>query len=95
MKKKTRKNLTKDDFFLNMNIGIYEIDGKPTIQFRKLITLCDKNKNFFKKIIKESFNDNVITVPVSLEFKDKIKALHTLKELGLIEGRYKLELVSD
>jgi len=85
--------LKKEEFFLNMNITIQEIGGKPTITFRKLITLCDKNKKFFKKLIQESFNDNLVTVPVSLEFKDKMKAFETLKRLNLIDGKYKLKLV--
>jgi hypothetical protein len=84
------KNLNKEDFFLNMNITVFENAGKPTIQFRKIITLCDKNKDFFKKMIVESFNDSTIIVPVSLEFKDKAKALETLRRMGLIEGKYKL-----
>lgn len=69
-----------------MNIHIIEHHGQPALQFRKIITLCEKNADLFEQIIKASFsNEKVeITAPVSLEFKDKLKARTKLKELGLI-----------
>jgi hypothetical protein len=86
------KKLSKEEFFLDMNMTLFNDNGRPTIQFRKNISLCDKNKEFFKKIIQESFNDNLVTVPVIIQFADKTKAFNKLKELGLIEGNYRIKV---
>jgi len=74
------------DFFLEMNIHIVEHHGQPALQFRKIITLCEKNAPLFEQIIKASFSDEQveITAPVSIQFKDKLKARAKLKEIGFV-----------
>ena len=83
----TNKNKEKEpDFFLEMNIHIVEHHGQPALQFRKIITLCEKNAPLFEQIIRASFSDNKveITAPVSIQFKDKLKARAKLKEIGFV-----------
>ena len=88
MTKQTNNNKKEleNDFFIEMNIHIVEHHGQPALQFRKIITLCEKNEHLFEQIIKASFsNEQVeITAPVSIQFKDKLKARAKLKEIGFV-----------
>ena len=75
-----------NDFFIQMNIHIIEHNGQPALQFRKIITLCEKNAHLFEQIISASFSNKEIeiTAPVSIKFKDKLKARAKLKEIGFV-----------
>ena len=74
-----------NNFFLDLNINIVVVNGEPIIQFRKQISVKN-NLDFFVKILKASFIDEnaLVTVPVSIKFKDKLKALNKLREIGVI-----------
>ena len=86
MTNNNKNNGSANDFFLEMNIHIVSHHGKPALQLRKVITLCEKNAPLFEQIIKASFSDGQveITAPVSICFKDKLKARAKLKEIGYV-----------
>lgn len=77
----------KENNLMEMNLHVIEHNGKPALQFRKLVTLTPKNENFFNKILEASFSENppIIMAPVSIVFKDKLKAKLTLKKLGFLK----------
>jgi hypothetical protein len=67
-----------------MNLHVINVNGAPAVQFRKIITNCDKNINFFNELVKAALDDKAITAPVQIQFNDKLKAIQKLKELGYI-----------
>lgn len=67
-----------------LNIEIINCKGKPAIQLRKTISDPQKIKVLLFHLIKKDINNNGITVPIKLRFRDRFKALTKLKEAGLI-----------
>lgn len=65
---------------LNLGIEIIKSNGRPGIQFRKVIT--DKKK--ITEILSRVFLSENNTILAEISFKDKFSAAAKLKEKGLI-----------
>jgi len=69
---------------LDLRLHPCKNNGKPALELRKVVSLCDKNAAFFQRIIEASFfnEETTITARVSIKFTDRLKAYKKLKEFG-------------
>lgn len=86
--KKTQKSETITvnlEDIVDVNINIIMSNGKPAIQFRKIVSACDKNMPYVQEILKKTLsNGNDVIMPVRLQIFNKPLALGKLKQVGLI-----------
>ena len=77
--------IPKTNDFINISLHPLKHNGVPALELRKLITFCPANKKLWEKIIAASFLDEKTTIiaTVSIQFRDKVRALSKLKEMGI------------
>lgn len=82
LENKNKQN-NQEDFFLNLEI---EPQGSGALLIRKRISFNEKNRVLLKKIVSASLENEyvVITSRVCFRFKDRLKAVSKLTELGLL-----------
>jgi hypothetical protein len=69
---------------IDLNINIVYSNGIPALQFRKIISTCDKNILNVKSILKKALeNDTEIIMPVRLQIVNKPLAIGKLKQAGI------------
>lgn len=72
------------DEAIDMNINIVQSNGIPALQFRKIVSTCDKNMPYIKEILKKALEeDSEIIMPVKLQIFNKPLAKGKLKQAGI------------
>lgn len=70
---------------IDLNINIISSNGLPALQFRKVISACDKNMPGIKELLKKALEeDNDIIMPVRLQIFNKPLAKGKLRQAGII-----------
>lgn len=70
---------------IDLNINIVYSNGIPALQFRKVVSTCDKNMVQVKNILKRALEqDSEIIMPVRLQIVNKPLAIGKLKQVGII-----------
>lgn len=83
MKKNNKITIDLSDV-IDLNINIVYSNGIPALQFRKIISTCDKNILNVKSILKKALeNDTEIIMPVRLQIVNKPLAIGKLKQAGI------------
>lgn len=82
--KKTETMKINLDEAIDMNINIVQSNGIPALQFRKIVSTCDKNMPYIKEILKKALEeDSEIIMPVKLQIFNKPLAKGKLKQAGI------------
>jgi len=69
---------------IDLNINIVLSNGIPALQFRKVVSTCDKNMANVKSILKRALEqDTEIIMPVRLQIVNKPLAIGKLKQAGI------------
>ncbi len=80
--KKEKLEIDLEDI-IELNIQIVPINGKHGLQFRRTVSMCDKNLDSIKDIISKALDsDSDLIMPVRLKIFNKDLAIYKLKELG-------------
>ena len=70
---------------IDLNINIVLSNGLPALQFRKVVSACDKNMAQVKNILKRALEqDSEIIMPVRLQIVNKPLAIGKLKHAGIV-----------
>ncbi len=86
MSKNNNKILIDIKDVIDLNINIVASNGIPAIQFRKIVSACDKNLPYVQEILKKALNeDNEIIMPVRLQIYNKPLAIGKLKQFKLLD----------
>ena len=91
MKKLANQTQTNENNELQLNARLFKktenfgTDQQLVLVIERRFFLCEKNINFFKKLIAASLMDNEtqLVAKAKINFNDKTKALLTLKEFGV------------
>jgi len=85
MPKKSNKIEVDLNNVLELNIQIVKVNGKGGIQFRKTLSVYDKNIDTIKSIVNQALNDEVdLIMPVRLKIYNKPLAIGKLRNIGLL-----------
>lgn len=71
----------KDITYVDIPISITTANGKPALEIRKIVTICDKNQAFIDSLLEISLKGEKVLLPAQIYFQDSIKASLKLKEL--------------
>jgi len=69
--------------YLDINLEIVPYKNGLALQFRRLISYCEKNEEFFKEIVAANLMGKPVTAKIEIKFKDPIKAVQKMRELGV------------
>jgi len=83
MVKNNKITINLDDV-IDLNIEVVYSNGIPALQFRKIVSMCDKNILHVKNILKKALEENnEIIMPVRLQLVNKPRAIGKLKQAGI------------
>lgn len=72
------------DEAIDININIVQSNGIPAIQFRKIVSTCDKNMPSVKDILKKALEeDSEIIIPFRLKIFNKPLAKGKILQAGI------------
>lgn len=75
----------KDIGYVLLPMRITESNGKPALEIKKIVTICDKNQEFTEAVINASLKGETIIIPAHISFTDPLKTKLLLEEMGLIK----------
>lgn len=72
------------DEAIDININIVQSNGIPALQFRKIVSTCDKNMPYIKEILKKALEeDSEIIIPFRLKIFNKPLAKGKIFQAGI------------
>jgi hypothetical protein len=84
VKKKDEITVSMEDL-IELNIQIVSVNGKHGIQFRKTLSIYDKNIKTIQSIMTKALDDDVdLIMPVRLKIYNKPLAIGKLRQIGLL-----------